>query len=227
MTDSLRYRLQFSDGREEVFEVDAPAGPPSGALPEWTKLEFHQCANCPLSPAQVTHCPLAVRLQRLVEVSGKHLSHGAVTAIVESPGRTVEKRTTLQDAAGSLMGLLSATSGCPRFSFLEPMARFHLPFANVSETVYRAVSTYLLAQYLVAQHGGTPDWSLGGLRDAYRELAEVNQAVFQRIVAGSENDGARNALVILDSLGRLLQLSLDDALSGLWPVFEAVVPPAP
>ncbi len=97
-----------------------------------------------------------MRLRRLVEVSGKYLSHGSVLATVEAPGCTIQKRTTLQDAVGSLMGVLSATSGCPRFSFLEPMAGFHLPFANEQETIYRAVSTYLLAQFLVGQHGGKP-----------------------------------------------------------------------
>ena len=36
-----------------------------------------------------------------------------------------------------------ALSGCPVLEQLKPMARFHLPFASVEETIYRAASMYL------------------------------------------------------------------------------------
>ena len=163
---------------------------------------------------------MAARLTRLVEATGNVISHDVVRAEVEMEERTISRTTTVQTAVGSLMGLLAATSACPRIQFLAPMARFHLPFASETETIYRSVSTYLLAQFLIAQEGGTPDWELRGLREGYAELEEVNRAMFRRLVASSPNDGPRNALVVLDSLGRLLQLSLDDALAELVPAFR-------
>jgi hypothetical protein len=167
---------------------------------------------------------MAVRLIGLVEATRNVTSHDIVRAEVELEGRTVQKTTTAQTAVSSLMGLLAATSACPRIQFLAPMARFHQPFATEKETIYRAVSTYLLSQFLLAQEGGTPDWELRGLREAYAALEEVNRAMLGRLAAASPNDGPLNALVVLDSLGRLLQLSLESALAELLPVFRPVRP---
>ena len=53
----------------------------------------------------------------------------------------------------SLIGIYMVTSGCPIMDKLRPMARFHLPFASTEETIYRAISTYLLGQYFLEQKG--------------------------------------------------------------------------
>ena len=42
----------------------------------------------------------------------------------------------------------------------------------------------------------------------------------ERLRAGSEKDGAINALVVLDSFAKTLQFSIDDALEEIRPVFE-------
>ena len=57
------------DGREprsfdlsldsEHFEL---AGPARQDPPEWTRLEYHQCSNCPLTAKDCSHCPAAVDL---------------------------------------------------------------------------------------------------------------------------------------------------------------------
>jgi hypothetical protein len=167
---------------------------------------------------------MAVRLTGLVEATRNVSSHEVVRAKVELEGRTIQKTTTVQTAVGSLMGLLAATSACPRIQFLAPMARFHQPFATEKETIYRSVSTYLMSQFFIAQEGGTPDWELQGLRRGYAELEEVNRAMLRRMAAGCPSDGPLNALVVLDSLGRLLQLSLSDALAELVPLFRSVHP---
>jgi len=57
--------------------------------------------------------------------------------------------TITQRAISALMGLIMATSGCPKTAYLKPMARFHLPLASEDEAVYRVTSMYLLAQYFL------------------------------------------------------------------------------
>lgn len=227
----FHYRFRFPDGADKLFTVrldhsgpsaEAPRsdGLRSEELPEWTRLEFHQCPNCPLRKEDSPHCPMAVSFARLVEVTGKYHSHDTVTVEVSTPQREFTKTTSLQNAVGSLMGLLSATSGCPRSRFLRPMAQFHLPFSTEKETIYRAASMYLLAQYLVDKHGGRPDWDLQVLHAHYDQLQIVNAAVLKRVSASSERDGPSNALVVLDSMAKLLQFSIDEALADMWPVFE-------
>lgn len=216
----LTYRFQFDDGSTASFAVKPGPSSDVTGLPEWTELGFHQCPNCPLSATATSHCPMAVAFVPLVEAFGKRLSYDMVTVQVESKERTVSKSTSLQQAAGSLMGLLAATSVCPRTDFLKPMAHFHLPFSSEQETIYRVASMYLLAQYFERSHGHEPDWSLKILRANYEELQQVNAAMAERLRIVSERDGTLNALILLDLLAKVLPYSIDDMLEDVRPVFE-------
>lgn len=220
---NVTYRFRFDDGSSASFDAGQDVRPGSAPLPPWTALGCHQCANCPLSAGSTPHCPMAVSLAPLIGTFNRRLSHETVTVEVESSERTVSKSTTIQRAVGSLMGLLAATSGCPRVAFLRPMAHFHLPFATEQETIYRVASMYLLAQYFERNkggEGGKPDWDLEQLRANYQELQQVNAAMAQRLREVSEMDGTLNALVLLDLFAKALPYSIDDALEDVRPVFE-------
>jgi hypothetical protein len=216
----LVYRFQFPDGRSE--SLDAAESPATSALPAWTALGFHQCANCPLSAADSEHCPMAVRLVPLVTLFEKVRSYDDVAAQVESEERTVAKRTSVQKVLRSLMGLLSASSDCPRIEFLKPMAHYHLPFSSSEETVFRVVSTYLLAQHFLRQQGKTADAGLEGLKAHYRELQQVNQGMAARLgaIRDTQGDSSVNALVLLDLFAHSLPDSIDAQLEELKPAFQ-------
>jgi hypothetical protein len=201
--------------------IESSSAPEPEDLPPWTRLAFHQCPNCPLSPELTRRCPMAVKFVPLVQLFGKLRSYDNVTVRVESDERTVAKRTTVQRALRSLMGLLSASSDCPRVQFLKPMARFHLPFSSEKETVYRVVSSYLLAQYYLKQKGGKVDFRLEGLKAHYGEMNHVNAAMATRMRAIKMEDSTVNALALLDLFAQTLSFSIEDALEELRPAFEA------
>jgi hypothetical protein len=221
---SLAYHLKLPDGREESLQVVPPAAAPA-KLPPWTALAFQQCPNCPLSPSESPSCPMAVRFVPLVELFGKLHSYEDVFARVESDERTVTKRTTVQRVLRSLMGLLAASSDCPRITFLKPMAHFHLPFSTGEETIFRVVSTYLLAQHFRAKHGEAVVPGLDGLKENYRQLQQVNQAMAKRMnaVRVEDCDGAVNALVLLDLFAQALPDSIDHDLEELQPAFQKLL----
>jgi uncharacterized protein DUF6901 len=221
---SLVYHLKFPDGREESLQVVPPAPPPA-KLPPWTELGFEQCPNCPLSPSESPSCPMAVRFVPLVELFGKLHSYEDVFARVETDERTVTKRTTVQRVLRSLMGLLAASSDCPRITFLKPMAHFHLPFSSGDETIFRVVSTYLLAQYFRVKQGAPVEAGLDGLKESYRQLQQVNLAMAKRMnaVRVEDCDGAVNALVLLDLFAQTLPDSIDGDLEELQPAFEKLL----
>jgi len=226
----LVYRFQFPDGRTELLQVRPVVPAERGAdLPAWTALGFHQCANCPLSTADTPHCPMAVGLVPLVELFDKVRSYDEVTAQVESEERTVTKRTSVQRVLRSLMGLLAASSDCPRIEFLKPMAHYHLPFSTQEETTYRVVSTYLLSQYFLRQQGKAADAGLGGLKANYRELQQVNAKMAARLgaVKVEGGDSSVNALVLLDVFAQSLPESIDQALEELQPAFQKLLPASP
>jgi hypothetical protein len=118
------------------------------------------------------------------------------------------------------MGLVIATSGCPYTVYLKPMARFHLPLAGEEETIYRAASMYLLAQYFRRGAGMPEDGSLAGLKQIYRDLQVVNTAMAERLRAVAEQDSAVNALVLLDLFAKTVPYSIEDFLADVRYLFE-------
>lgn len=217
------YHFRFADGHDASCVVDTSTSVDPADLPPWTALEFRQCPNCPLQAAFGARCPLAVRLVPLVAMMGKLRSYRQVEVRVEMAERQVSKSTTVQRGVGALMGLLSASSGCPHTAFLQPMAHYHLPFASEDETIYRAASTYLLGQYLFAQQGGEPDWTLSGLKASYLALQSVNKAMAQRLRPAVAEDGAINAFILLDLLAKALPYSIDEHLDEIRATFTQAI----
>src|SRR5271165_5937643 len=124
------------------------------------------------------------------------VSFDTVGVTVTLAERTVYAETSAQQAMSSVIGLIMATSGCPWTDHLRPMARFHLPFASDSETVYRSICMYLLAREIA---GSDEPPGFAPLEDLYRNLHIVNRDMSRRLGAATRSDPARNALALLDS----------------------------
>jgi hypothetical protein len=222
---SFLYRFRLADGRRQDIElrVDTatlePRPNPAAERPDWTRLDFHQCANCPLAPREFPHCPLALQLSQLMPLCEGLLSHDEVDVEAVTAERTVVKHTTAQRALSSLMGLIIATSGCPHTVFLKPMARFHLPLSSEEETVYRASSMYLLAQYFRNKQGEPADFELLGLKRTYDALHQINLAMASRLRAVSSKDSAVNAVVMLDLFTKAMPYSIEESLEEIRYLF--------
>lgn len=203
-------RYEFSHGgATKAFSITLDpktllnTAPAPEAPPAWAKLSFQKCPNCPLREEESPSCPAALSLGEVVASFADIFSYERVKARVTVPERVYEQvDVSVQEALSSLLGVYLVTSGCPVLAKLRPMVRFHLPFATELETVTRSTSMYLLSQYLVAQEGGTPDWSLEGLSKNYEATSVVNRAFAQRLRAAASKDANVNALIRLDSLGR-------------------------
>lgn len=222
----FHYRIGLPDGtrREMAVAIDAETmtcREPAAESRPWTALQHRQCAGCPLRVEASPLCPMAARLAPIVTVLGPLLSHDELQVEVEWGHRLLVATTTAQRMASSIIGLVAATSGCPRTNFLKPMAWFHLPLATEEETVFRVVSTYLLEQYIVAGEGGAPDWTLAALKQRYQALHEVNMAMAQRLRDAGTEDAAVNAVILLDLLAKAIPFSVEDSLESLRPLFTA------
>lgn len=217
-TVTFRYRFKFPNGEEKAFTVQLDAVTLSllpaakTSYPGWTKLSHHKCPNCPLNEAEHPRCPAAVSLVDLVEGMSRATSYDVADITIETEARRYEKHASVQQGVSSLTGLYMATSGCPVMGKLRPMVRHHLPFATVEETEYRVLSMYLLAQYLIAKRGGTPDWQLKHLRTLYEDIREVNRAFSERLSAIPAEDANLNAIVILDTFADSITFSIDQQL---------------
>jgi len=222
-----RYRFTLGDGRTEEFDVELDPNSletikkPSANLPEWTRLEFHQCSHCPFTAATHPHCPVAVNLIGVIGRFQNVVSHNEIELTVITHERQVSQKTTAQKGISSLIGLLFATSGCPHTAYFKPMARYHLPLASEEETYYRATGMYLLAQYLLYKQGKVADLELEGLKQIYRNLHKLNTMLAERIRSATQADSSVNAVVLLDMISNLMPFVLDENLNKIRHLFSS------
>ncbi len=220
-----QYKFEFDHGPETNFDVELDAqslallGEDDAPKPDWTKLNYYQCDNCPLS-SDVEYCPVAVNLARIVEKFKDDVSFESTIVTVKTKERTFVKKTTLQKGIASIIGLFMTTSNCPIMDKLRPMARFHLPFATSVETFFRSISTYLTAQFLLARKGKDPDWSLARLLEYYKAINIVNKGISNRLAKASERDANVNAVIILHSFGDGISYFIQDGLEEIEPMFS-------
>lgn len=221
----VEYIFRFGDGRELRFPIlldpvrIEQLGPHDEEPPHWTHLDFHRCNNCPLQSATTLLCPLAQALAQPVRMLGGVLSYDEVDVEVITPERHILNHTTAQSGISAMMGLIIATSGCPHMTFLKPMARFHLPFATETETIYRAATMYLLGQYFRQRDALTAELGFDGLVALYRNVEVVNRAMAERLRAASREDGTVNALILLDMYAKTLPLAVEETLQELRPLY--------
>ncbi|MFN3586938.1 MAG: DUF6901 family protein [Moraxellaceae bacterium] len=206
----------------ETFEIVAAVTAES--RPAWTELGFKQCPNCPLKPEQVSHCPVAVQLSRIVEPFHATRSIDEVALEVVTLQRTVTKTTSLQNALSSLLSLVFPISGCPMTAGMKPLARFHVPLASEEETVFNVAGMYLLAQYFVNLKNQKGALSFDGLITAYNDLHVVNKSVASRLQAVTTSDSVKNAITLLDMYSSLMPMLLQDQLVEIRRFFSAYLP---
>ena len=226
-SETLRflYTFQFPDNTEKQFEVRLNAktlelvNKKDLPKPAWTKLKYKQCEYCPLGDEH-EYCPVAVNLSALVESFKDSISYDSTNVRVQTNERVYEKMTTVQKGLSSIVGIYMVTSDCPVMDKLRPMVRFHLPFGSIEETVYRAVSMYLTAQYLLMRQGKTPDWDLRKLVEIYRAVNDVNRGISNRLASASEEDANTNAVVILLAYAEMIPFSIERHLAELEYIFS-------
>ncbi|MBT4484659.1 MAG: hypothetical protein HOC71_13390 [Candidatus Latescibacteria bacterium] len=224
-TLTIKYCFTLQDDSKRVFNLLLDAhtleltdNVPE-VLPSWTNLDFHQCSNCPLSIQTHPHCPLAANLVNIVKGFDGLLSYDDIHLDVFAEDRVISQNTTAQKGISSLMGIVNAASGCPHTVFFRPMARFHLPLASEEETIYRASSMYMLAQYFLKNDGKTIDLELMGLAEIYNKLQVMNTAVSQRLRAATKTDSSINAVIMLHTFSVTLPYVIEESLEEIRYLF--------
>lgn len=183
--------------------------------PVWVQLDCHKCPICPLSEGLNKYCPIALNLCDLAEEFKEFHAYEKVNVTIVTNERTYSKDTTIQEGLGSLIGIIMASSGCPVMDYLRPMVRFHLPFASLEETVFRMVSMYIMAQYILERNGRYPDKKLAGLEEIYFNVGQVNKHIAKRLAEVSGKDANINALSTLDCFASLVPLEVEDMLKSV------------
>jgi hypothetical protein len=221
----IKYCFRFPDKSSEEFKLELnplnlelSSNIPQ-SLPGWTKLDFHQCQHCPLDVGIDPYCPLAANIVNIVLRFNGLISYDKIWVDVITQERRISQYTTAQKGISSMMGLIIATCGCPHTAFFKAMGRFHLPLASNEETLFRATSMYLLAQYFLKMEGRPAGLELEGLTKIYRNMQIVNVAIAKRLRSISISDSSINAIVILDNFAKSLPYAIEKSLKDLRHLF--------
>ena len=220
------YTFTFEDGSRKSFKINFHAeslnviSSNNNTKPEWGKIENYRCQNCQVNEHETRYCPIAVNICDLVDFFKAYTSYDKVKVTVMTEDRLYGKRTTVQQALGSLLGIYMAASGCPSMERLKPMVRFHLPFATVEETVFRSASAYLLGQYFLKKQGEEADIDLFQLADFYKGIQIVNRGIAERLRGVVGKDAVNNAVICLDMFAKGLPYAIEDSLEELQGLFS-------
>ncbi len=222
----IDYHFRFEDGTRKVFEVVLDAqnlnviSSDNQERPEWTRVTNCRCQYCKLEQDRVQYCPIAVNISDVVDFFKAYTSHDKAQAVVITGDRLYGKKTNVQKALGSLLGVYMAASGCPSMERLKPMARFHLPFATLEETVFRSVGAYLLGQYFLKKQGKQADLDLVELAGFYKGIQVVNRGITERLRGVVGKDAVNNAVICLDMFAKELPYAIEDSLEELQGLFS-------
>ena len=231
-TDKITYHYKFifESGEEQEFKIELDGvslnliQTEEPYRPKWTKLNGCKCPNCTLDERKQEFCPIAVNLVDIIDYFSIFVSSEPVEVIVTSNERIYSKKVTLQTGVSSLIGIYMVTSGCPVMEKLKPMVRFHLPFATLEETIYRAISMFLVSQYFIYRHGGYPEFHLDKLSEAYENVKIVNESFLKRLQTIDTKDSNLQAVVVLDHFAKGVNFSINSKMvDDLSYLFEGYI----
>ena len=218
----IKYTFHFEERKEDVeFTVVLHPRTLYAVAPEesretnWTRLSFQQCDICPLNSKKVRNCPIIYNISGVLSRFTDFWSTDPVLVTVDTMERSYTKRDVLQQGLRSLLGIYMATSGCPHMEILKPMARFHLPFATLEETIFRHISTFLMGQYFEHMQGKNFEVDFARMMEKYDLITFVNDGILKRVRSVPANDANVNALLALQVFAPAIKLKLKDNLEYL------------
>lgn len=220
----IKYIFSFKDSTnleyEFVFDEQFNLKTEDGFKPsEWAKLTNHQCKNCPLSSIEHEFCPVAKNIDAIVDHTKNKLSYEKANVRVQTTERTYVKDCDTQEGLLSLFGLIMPTSGCPHLNWFRPLARFHLPFSSIDETMYRVLSMQLVTSFLNTESFSNK-LDLEVIKKNYAEIENVNFDFIERIRSHCKGDADVNAVAALDVFAKLFEFEKEADFSAIRKIFS-------
>ena len=104
---AVEYRITLDDEHEFSYRIELDRQYDQEralAAPKWTRLEFQQCSNCPLSRDKFSHCPAAVDLHRVIEDFHGLPAFKKAVFLVRTPGGSTPSRWAWKKGCGRCSG---------------------------------------------------------------------------------------------------------------------------
>lgn len=222
MGREIKYTFEFQGSKKLEYtlnfdEQNQLMGKDNGKIKDWTRLDFNQCKNCPLSVDDYIQCPVAKNIDEIVEETKDKVSYEKAYVTVETPERVYAKNCDTQEGLLSLFGLIMPTSGCPHLDWFRPLARFHLPFSTLEETMFRVLALRLVGHFLDSDDLDKVD--LDYVKKQYSAVEVVNLDFIGRMHTYCKGDADVNAVAALDLFAKLFQFEQESDFKSLRSIF--------
>ncbi|GHC12744.1 DUF6901 family protein [Cerasicoccus arenae] len=211
------YQIRLDDGR--IIELSSPARimPVEWAsipnLPEWTRLSYHQCSNCPLDEKRIERCPAAASVADLVQNFTEVISFEKVDLVITWTKQKYTVRDSAQMIVFALLVEFVSRAKCPYLFDPSADKGFFILCLDIDQLLYRFFSSFLIQHHFLSS--GEPDphavnWHhfqeyMGGIRIALEGL-------LARMQAYCREDANINALTGFISVSKLLEEHWDESL---------------
>ncbi|MFA5927879.1 MAG: hypothetical protein WC838_01065 [Candidatus Margulisiibacteriota bacterium] len=225
----IEYIFKLSESHHHSFTVNLDelslriVHPEDRVVPDWALLNKNRCEHCPMDASLYKYCPVAANIAHLIDTFKDVPSYQTADITVVTAERNFSKTTSVQEGMSAILGILMVASGCSVMEKLKPMVRFHLPFSNLQETLFRATSTYMLGQYFMGLRGRKPDFDLDGLDKIYQRVHKLNRFIAERMRGAYEEDSGSNALGVLDLFSNMLNIEVKKHLQDLEYIYAPYI----
>ena len=151
---STRYEIksetgvQFSFDVEDHKDLDPRELNSRSDLPDWVKLEFHQCTICPYKSENITFCPAAFELQDVILQCSDCISYERVELSRIAEGGTVTTETDMQKALFAVIGEKAISSACSVLNIRQWSLDYYTILTTPQNLFYRSISSYLMRHIL-------------------------------------------------------------------------------
>lgn len=194
--------------------------------PDWIRLDYCKCTNCPMNSELHENCPAAMAIIPLVKVGAELSSIEEIMIRVGHGDYVVEKEGIAQDLLSSLMAYILFNSACPILGGLRRMHLFTPPFPAFEVVLYHALAHELVGRYYFSKLNDEKSIDIGQIHRDMNWRGEGIKMVIRAFVErfpksdSGRNDGMHNAAVLIHSTVNLVSLNLDNLLEKLSPYFD-------
>jgi hypothetical protein len=214
-----RYQITLETGDQFSFDVqnhkdlDPQELNSHSDVPDWVKLEYHQCPICPFKSENVTFCPAAFEMQDVIHKCSSCISYERVELSRIAEDGTVTTETDMQRALFAVIGEKAISSACSMLNSRQRSLGYYSILTTPENLFYRSISSYLMRQFFTSPGSCDPD--LKGHLDYLDEVISIFGKLFERIRGETSQDANNNALGSMVMSAQILRHQRDDWLGAL------------
>ena len=215
------YHLKTATGKPLRFEIHnrkdvKPADMNACTdVPDWVKLENHQCTICSYKIEDMTYCPAAFDLQDIIAHCCNAISYEKVELSRMTDESTVIINTDMQKALFAVITERAISSACTVLNSRQWTVNYYSMPTTMDNLMYRSISSYLVRQLVKASTTHEFDFRLTDHFGFIDELISVFRTLFKRVKNVCSKDANNNAIVKIVATAELMKMKRDEWIKEL------------